>query len=233
MKTCILSIILLLIHLKSFAQDCQNYYYLSNNSEVVITMYDRKSKESGKNVYKISEVNKVGKSLSSTLNFSVYDEKGKPITNGAGRFKCHGAGIDVDMRMSVPNDQMQTYKDMEIKAADAYLSYPSSMNAGQSLPDGNFSMEVTSKGTLFSTVTYEVVNRKVAGKEAVSSPAGNWEGYKITSDATMRIKMMGVGIPMNLHVTEWFVPGFGVVKTETYNKNGKLMGSTLLTSIKK
>jgi hypothetical protein len=210
-----------------------NYYYLSNNSEVVITMYDRKSKESGKNVYKISEVNKSGNSMSSTLNFNVYDEKGKTITNGAGRFKCHGASIDVDMRMSMPNDQMQTYKDMEIKAADAYLSYPSSMNAGQSLPDGNFSMEVTSKGNPFSTVTYNVVNRKVTGKEAVSSPAGNWEGYKITSNATMRIKMMGVGIPMNLQITEWFVPGFGVVKTETYNKNGKLMGSTLLTSIKK
>ncbi len=45
--------------------------------------------------------------------------------------------------------------------------------------------------------------------------------------------MSGIGIPVNMVVNEWFVPGFGVVKTESYNKKGKLMGSTLLTSIKK
>lgn len=31
---------------------------------------------------------------------------------------------------------------------------------------------------------------------------------------------------------EWFVPGVGIVKSETY-KNGKLAGSTMITSFKK
>jgi len=38
---------------------------------------------------------------------------------------------------------------------------------------------------------------------------------------------------MNFKVTEWFAPGFGVVKSETYARNGKLLGSTQLTSLKK
>jgi hypothetical protein len=37
---------------------------------------------------------------------------------------------------------------------------------------------------------------------------------------------MGIGIPMNFDVTEWFAPGFGVVKTES---NG---GTTQVTAIK-
>jgi hypothetical protein len=196
-------------------------------------MFDKKNKESGKSVYTISDVEKEGNSLRSTLNFSGFDEKGKPTVSGAGQFECHGASIDVDMRMPMPNDQLQASKNMEVKATDAYLSYPANMSPGQSFPDGNFSIEVINKGTVFSTVTYDVVDRKVAVKEAVSSPAGNWEGYKIACNAIMRIKMMGMSIPTNLQLTEWFVPGYGIVKTETYSKNGKLLGSTLLTSVKK
>jgi hypothetical protein len=49
----------------------------------------------------------------------------------------------------------------------------------------------------------------------------------------MKIKMGGIGIPMNMKTTEWFVPNFGIVKTETFNKKGKLVGSSLLTKLKK
>lgn len=69
--------------------------------------------------------------------------------------------------------------------------------------------------------------------EKITTPAGSWDAYKITYNGLFRMQMAGIGIPMNMQVTEWFVPGFGVVKTETYSKNGKLMGSSLLTSLKK
>ncbi len=59
------------------------------------------------------------------------------------------------------------------------------------------------------------------------------EAFKISYNGLFRMQMSGIGIPMNMVVTEWFVPGFGIVKTESYNKNGKLMGSSMLTSIKK
>jgi hypothetical protein len=36
-----------------------------------------------------------------------------------------------------------------------------------------------------------------------------------------------------MQVKEWFAPNFGIVKTESNAKNGKLMGSTLIPSIKK
>jgi hypothetical protein len=37
--------------------------------------------------------------------------------------------------------------------------------------------------------------------------------------------MMGMSIPVNIEGTEWFCPGFGIVKTETK------YGTTLVTSI--
>ena len=71
------------------------------------------------------------------------------------------------------------------------------------------------------------------GKEKVSSDAGSWEAYMITYDAQMKIKMAGIGIPKVMKTTEWFVPDFGVVKTETFSKKGKKLGSSLLTKLKK
>jgi hypothetical protein len=38
---------------------------------------------------------------------------------------------------------------------------------------------------------------------------------------------------MVMQTTEWFVPNFGVVKSETFSKKGNKMGSTLLTKLKK
>jgi hypothetical protein len=37
---------------------------------------------------------------------------------------------------------------------------------------------------------------------------------------------MGIGIPMNMDVTEWYAPGFGTVKTESNS------GDTEIVSIK-
>lgn len=48
----------------------------------------------------------------------------------------------------------------------------------------------------------------------------------------MKIKMAGIGIPMVMKTIEWFVPDFGIVKLETYNKKWKLKGSSLLTKFK-
>lgn len=68
--------------------------------------------------------------------------------------------------------------------------------------------------------------------ENVTTPAGSWNCFRITSDALMRMKI-GIGIPMHFKIVEWFAPGFGIVKTEDFNKNDKLAGTMVLTSITK
>lgn len=37
---------------------------------------------------------------------------------------------------------------------------------------------------------------------------------------------MGIGVPFNIEGTEWFAPGFGIVKTESKH------GRTAITAIK-
>jgi hypothetical protein len=43
-----------------FSQNCDGFYYLQKNKVVEMTLTNKKGKETGKNVYTISDVNKSG-----------------------------------------------------------------------------------------------------------------------------------------------------------------------------
>jgi hypothetical protein len=100
------------------------------------------------------------------------------------------------------------------------------------LKDADFSMDMKMNTGMNAKVDFRQINRKVLNKENISTPAGSWDAYIIGYDANFKMKLGPMGIPMNYTAKEWFVPGVGIVKSETY-KNGKLAGSTMITSIKK
>jgi hypothetical protein len=214
------------------AQDCKNYYYMLNNAEVQMTMYDKNGAVSGVQTWKVSDVTNDGSRVKSTIASTFTDKKGAEVAKGKGTYQCDGGKLMADMRMSLPQAENKGMPEMEAKLTDSYLEYPTSLAEGMQLPDGSFTMEASTSG-LPSSTQFDIRNRRVTGKETVTSAAGSWEAYKISYDATMRVKMAGIGIPMNLKVNEWFVPGFGVVKSETYTKNGRLAGSSMLTGLKK
>lgn len=224
--------IILLAASKSFAQDCKTYYYMTNNAEIQLTLYNDKGEKSGTQNWKISNVSKDGTGFRSNVNSTFLDGKGQEITKASGVYKCSGGKLMADMRMSIPQDQVKQTTTTEAQIDEAYLEYPSSLSEGMDLPGALFNMEINTSG-IPSTAKFEMKNRKVMGKEKITTEAGSWDAYKITYDAEMKIKMAGIGIPMVMKSIEWFVPNFGVVKSETYNKKGKLKGYTLLTKFKK
>ena len=78
----------------------------------------------------------------------------------------------------------------------------------------------------------DITNRKVEQAETINSPAGSFDCFRISYDVMVRIKMMGIGFPVHMHAIEWFSPKIArPVKSETYTKNGKLVGSMQLVSI--
>jgi hypothetical protein len=73
-----------------------------------------------------------------------------------------------------------------------------------------------------------VFNRKVEAVENLTTPAGTFECYKISYD--IATKMM---VNVKAKATEWYSNGVGMVKSETYSTDGKLIGSNVLTALKK
>lgn len=209
----------------SHAQDCAGLYYLQNNKTVEMTIYNKKGKENGKQVYTITDVNNTGSTVTSTVNSELFDEKGKSIAKGSSKMKCEGGVMMMDMKMLIPSQQMAQMKSTEATATASYLEYPVSMNIGDKLKDGKFDMDMTNNG-LSTSLNMDMTNRSVQAKEKVTSPAGSWDAFKITYNSKIKMKIAGIGIPVNMEVTEWYVPDFGIVKTESK------YGSTLITGIK-
>lgn len=212
------------------AQDCKKYYYMMNNAEIQMTLYDKKDAISGIQTWKIANVSKSSNGYSSTATFNFTDSKGKEITKGNGTYKCEGGKLMADAHMFLPQEGMQKTSMGDAKLNSAFVEYPSVLSEGMQLPDAIFDIDVNTS-SIPSTAHFEMKNRKVVGKEKISSDAGSWDSYKIIYDAELKIKMIGISIPMKMQTTEWFVPNFGVVKSETYKK-GKKLGSTLLTKFK-
>ena len=191
-----------------------------------MTISNKKGEESGKMTYAVSESKKNGSSITAMINSEFVDAKGKTISKATNNVKCENGVMQMDMKTFIPPVQSEQMKTGEAKAADVYLEYPSNMNLGDQLKDGQFNMNYESTSGLKSSIEISITERKVEGKESVTTPAGTWECYRISAKNKIISKTAGIGFPIKMDVVEWFAPGFGIVKTES--KTGK----TEITSIK-
>jgi hypothetical protein len=207
------------------AQDC-NYYFLKNNKTIEQSFKNKKGKESGKQVYIISNVSKTGNTTTGTANSEFFSDKGKSISKATNNIKCAGGILMMDMKLFIPSAQQEQMGAAAATASDVYLEYPVEMKDGDALKDGQFSMDYKNASGMAGNVSISITERKVLGKENVTTPAGTWDCIKISSNQKIIIKIAGIGIPVKADVIEWFAPGFGVVKTDA---NG---ATTEITSIK-
>ena len=78
-------------------------------------------------------------------------------------------------------------------------------------------------------MTTTITDRKVEKKETIETPAGSFHCLIVTQKTTIANKLLNKEYPSK----DWYVPGFGVVRSESYKSNGKLMGYSLLTMYQK
>lgn len=214
-------------------QDCKSYYFLQNNAEIEMSIYDGKGTLVAKNIEKVLNVNRTANVISSNFSTTLKDAKGKNLSNGSGKFQCNGTEVLLDLQMAMPNiPQLQNMK-MEPGSNEIYLSYPATLKEGQTLAGGEKEMHGNMNGMEISMLL-KVSDRKVGAKEKITTPAGTWDCYKITYKLSFTVQMMGTNFPMDLdlNATDWFAPGFGIVKTDS-ERGGTLMGSMQITSLKK
>ncbi|HET9825067.1 MAG TPA: hypothetical protein VFP87_07020 [Chitinophagaceae bacterium] len=209
----------------AYSQKCSEYYFLQNNKTVEMTVKNRKGNQTGKVVYIISNVSNKGNATSATLHSEMFDKNGKSISTATNNVQCENGMLLMDMKMLIPSAQQEQMGDVSATGTASYIEYPSTMKEGDVLKDASFAADFASKSGLNGHISMDMTNRKIVGKESVTTAAGTWDCYKITYHTKMIFKM-GIGIPMSADVTEWYAPGFGVVKTQSAG------GSTEITSIK-
>jgi hypothetical protein len=210
-----------------FAQDCHLYYPAKENTQLEYTQYDKKGKVSGTTRQKITAVKKTAGSLEADISSEHFDAKGKSLGTIQMKARCEAGIFYIDMKNYFNPDSKGSEQDLEMTVEGGNMELPWDLKPGETLKDGDMKISFGSGGMGMMNTTISITNRKVDGVEDVTTPAGTFSCYKISYDIST--KMM---ITVNMKGVEWYAKDVGLVKSESYSRDGKLMGSSMLTLLK-
>jgi len=216
---------LLLVTMAYYAQSqCNPYYTIESGDSWEITSYNHKDKVEGRQTTEVVSFEENGNGWDAVMHFKTYDKKDELVMeNDDVAISCDDGIITLDMERFLPQEMMESFRDMNMKIDVDNIELPSELEVGQRLDEGS----ITVSGDIPMTVRVDITNRKVEGKETVTTPAGTFDCYKISYD--MKTKMM---MGMESSGIDWIAKDVGVVKSEVYKKNGKLLSYSLLTKVK-
>ena len=205
---------------------CSKFYPLNEGTSIQYTNYDKKGKSEGTIAYVISAVTDDGSATTATFDLKYADEKGKDIFESNYDITCEDNIVRIDFKSLFPTQMLQQYSemDLEMDITGTDIELPNDLSIGQELADANVSITMDMGGIKMKT-TVDQTNRKVAKKENIITPAGSYDCYLITETTTSKT----MGTTFELHSKLWLAEGVGMVKQESYKKNGNLMNSTELT----
>lgn len=212
--------------LSTAQEPCSKYYPMEEGTSFQYTMYDKKGKTEGTTDYKITNVSTDGGTTSATFEFKFVDNKGEEVFNSDYSISCSGDGIKIDYASLFPNQMMKQYEEMglEMDISGTDIQLPNDLSVGKELEDANVAIAMSMSGIKMN-VSVDQTNRKVEKKESITTAAGTFECYLITETTTS--KTMGAAHEMNNKL--WLAEGVGMIKQESYKKNGNLISSMELT----
>jgi hypothetical protein len=212
---------------KAIAQDCDPYYAVSEGAVREMASYDKKDKLTGTSIQTVREIKTTGNKTEWTIGTVSKDAKGKEVSSGDLSMSCEEGIFKMDMKNFLDEETMKGFEGMEVTMDATDLDYPAVLAPGQALPDGNLTVKVTSQGMPVMTMVVKIYDRKVEAVEDVTTPAGTFSCYKMTS--TIETKTMFAVVVKS---TDWMAKKVGTVRSETFDKNGNLTGYSVLTSMK-
>jgi hypothetical protein len=210
------------------AQDCTSFFPAKEGNQIELTHYDGKDKLTGHSLTTIKSTRDEGGTYFWNQHMESFNDKGKLDFETDAEMSCSGGEFHLDMKNMVPQQQMQGMEGMEMSIEGGDMTFPSVLSVGQTLPDAYISIKAGSGGMTIMNMEVHITNRKVEGKESVTTPAGTFDCYKMSQDIST--KMM---FSIKAHSIDWYAPGAGLVKQESYDDKGRLTGKEILTKLVK
>ena len=226
-RTLLLTVFSLLVFVYTgMAQECTYFYPMEEGTLIELRHYNKKAKVSGTTRQEIIDKKTSGGSVSITIKSTFFDEKGEELMTSNLTMECKDGVFTFDMDQFLNDEMLSGLGDIEFTIEGDNLEFPAKMKPGDQLKEGTIKLIVPDMAMM--NMTTKVYNRKVEAIEKVTTEAGTFDCFKITYD----VYVDGM-IDFNTKGTEWIANDVGAVRTETYDKKGKLTGYTELIKIEK
>jgi hypothetical protein len=212
---------LFFISFSSYSQsNCKAYYPFKEGTKFEITNYNKKGKKEGVVKYHVSHI----EDNVATIEAAIFDAKNKEVTTMNYNVMCDGNKISIDFKSLMNPDLFKQYQDMDMEITGTNIELPNNLQVGQTLNDANMNMSIN-MGGITMNMSVNMLNRIVDKKESITTPAGTFDCFALSYD-----NEMNMGMKMKFKIKEWIAEGVGMIRSESYNKNDKLMGYSELTS---
>jgi len=224
MKTIYSIIILGLFSIQGISQSaCSKFYPMTEGTTSQITSYTKKGKVAAKTDFTIKNVRRELNAELATVHSVMRDKKDQLIVESNFDVVCSENIVSIDFKSMVSPHLFEQYGDAEMDVTGTNVELPNDLSVGQTLSPADINIKVKLSGiTLKMYVGME--DRKVIGRETITTPAGTFNCFVITYTSKMKM-----GINQTGSAKQWIAEGVGMVKQEDYNRSGRVTSSSLLT----
>ena len=207
--------------------DCEPYMPTGVGSTWEMTHYSKNDKVSGSTGYELLEKVESGDSLTLRIRSTSFDEKGEEIYVNEFDAFCRGGVFEMDMKGMLNGQTMSSYESMDVTVDATQYPLPTLTEAvGTALKDGTLTVQVAMNGVNTFRMVVEVTDRLVAARETMETTAGTYDCVKISQ--TVKTKMI---VKIVATSNEWYSPNVGLVRSESFDKKGRLTGYSVLTKM--
>lgn len=210
----------------TYAQDCTIYSAYEEGNSYKMVHYDKKDKPTGFTVSTVKQRNTIPGGVAMIFN-QQYDNYDEYTFESEFEVRCVNGDVIVDMRKFIDPNSMAAYQDMEIEVQADDFTLPKNAGPGDKLDDGSVTVTVDTGTPVRVTLTVTMSNRQVVSKENVETPAGSFDCLKISYDILTQVGFMKI----QASAVEYFNEEHGVIRSESFNKKGKLTGYSVVEEI--
>ena len=212
---------------------CNSFFPLKENVRYEYEMFDKKEKMTFKMSHTLKNVSGSGDNMTATLAQDIYDpKKGDKLSSSELNWKCENGTLHFDMKsmtMTMDNGQEMNMGEtgMSVDVSGDQLDLPTELTVGQTMKDATYNIKMAMGTMTLMNRTYTIKDRKVESQESLTTPAGTFDCYKITFLTTDNKSGSTTKSAM------WYAKDAGLIKSENYKDDGKLITRQVLVKLVK
>ncbi|GAA4022757.1 hypothetical protein GCM10022409_03180 [Hymenobacter glaciei] len=219
---------------------CAHPFGLSTGQQLEYQLLDAKGRPTGSVRYRVlsiktdtAVVGKKKKKVATTtvkLKSGYYDLSNLVLQQQDLTYTCQRDTVYTDGLGEINYEGLKSFRDRLLAPSGKPLAWPNQPTANTALPKGGAEVKVSSPSVAIAKVNTTVKSRKVlAGPVAVTVPAGTFNCYPVESQRELATAARADLILKNTgREVDYYSPVVGIIKTEYYDKNGKLLQSRVL-----
>ena len=219
---------------------CASPFGLHAGQNLEYQLLDGKGKALGTWRYRVLKVSvdsvasKKGKVTATTrvqLKSGLYNGANRVLAQQDLTFLCRNDTTFSDGLGNINYDALKSFKDRRLAYQATPIAWPNQPTTGSKLPDGGVLVQVSSPSVAIAKVQTTLRQRKVLGdRVAVTVPAGTFSCYPVESQREVSTAARADLVLKNTsRQVDYYDPAVGIVKTEQFDKGGKLVQTRVLS----